>query len=102
MADDAALDEGLGLVYRVRLAMDKDFIMAGGLERRLKPGMEVSAEIATGKRRLIGYVLDPLLSMGDEASGSGDGAPGALAWNPAERAASQNFNNHYRHIPGLL
>jgi hemolysin D len=41
--------------------------MVDGEEVSLLPGMAVSAEIATGKRRVIEYVLAPLLRMKDES-----------------------------------
>ena len=67
VADDATVDEKLGLVYRVRLELTKNSIMVDGQETPLLPGMAVSAEIATGKRRVIEYVLAPLLRMKNES-----------------------------------
>jgi hemolysin D len=67
VADDATVDEKLGLVYRVRLELASGSIMVDGEETPLLPGMAVSAEIATGKRRVIEYVLAPLLRMKDES-----------------------------------
>ncbi|MBI2256568.1 MAG: hypothetical protein HYU58_18240 [Proteobacteria bacterium] len=34
---------------------------------RLTPGMVAAVEIKTGTRKLIEYVLSPLMRMGDEA-----------------------------------
>jgi hemolysin D len=67
VAEDATSDERLGLVYRVRLVMDKSVITVNGKEEPLIPGMAVSAEIATDKRRVIEFVLAPLLRMKDES-----------------------------------
>ena len=38
-----------------------------GREIRLSPGMVVSAEIKTGKRRVLEYILDPVLRATSEA-----------------------------------
>jgi hemolysin D len=67
VAEDATVDETLGLVYRLRLALEKDHIMVDGREEPLMPGMAVTAEIATDKRRVIEFVLAPLLRMKDES-----------------------------------
>ena len=67
VAEDATVDEKLGLIYRTRLILDKDTIIVGGRETPLLPGMAVSAEIATDKRRLIEFFLAPLLRMKQES-----------------------------------
>jgi hemolysin D len=67
VAEDATVDENQGLIYRVQLAMEKSTIMVNGKEEQLMPGMAVSAEIATDKRRIIEFVLAPLLRMKDES-----------------------------------
>lgn len=67
VAEDATVDEKLGLIYRTRLVLAKNTIMVGGKEVPLLPGMAVSAEIATDKRRLIEFFLAPLLRMKDES-----------------------------------
>lgn len=55
MSDDAVDDEQRGLLYNLRIAVD-------GSEQALilTPGMAVSAEIKTDRRRLISYFLSPL------------------------------------------
>ena len=67
VAEDATTDENMGLIYRVRLVLAKNAIMVNGEEEPLMPGMAVSAEIATDKRRLIEFVLAPLLRMKGES-----------------------------------
>jgi hemolysin D len=68
VADDATVEEKQGLLlYRVRLVMEKSSILVDGQDQPLMPGMAVSAEIATDKRRLIEFVLSPLLKMKDES-----------------------------------
>ncbi|MFM7028906.1 MAG: HlyD family type I secretion periplasmic adaptor subunit [Chakrabartia sp.] len=52
----AVPDDRLGLVYPVRVAVDRS--SAGRL--RLRPGMAVTADIETGSRRLIDYLTSPI------------------------------------------
>ena len=67
VAEDATVDEKLGLIYRTRLVLAKNTIMVKGREVPLLPGMAVSAEIATDQRRLIEFFLAPLIRMKDES-----------------------------------
>jgi hemolysin D len=67
VAEDATVDERSGLIYRLRLKLEKNSIEVNGREEPLMPGMAVTAEIATDKRRIIEYVLAPLLRMKDES-----------------------------------
>jgi hemolysin D len=53
--------------YLVRLALERDTIDVDGKRMRLTPGMMVSAEIRTGKRRVISYILSPLSRATHEA-----------------------------------
>lgn len=64
---DAIEDENLGLVYAARISLDRDTISIEGRGVRLTSGMAVTAEIKTGKRRLIEFILSPLLRYRDEA-----------------------------------
>jgi hemolysin D len=66
ISDDAVFDEKRGFTYSMLLAMKKKTIAVEGREVRLMPGMEVTAEIKTGERRLIEYFLAPLLRHGEE------------------------------------
>lgn len=53
---DAVQDEHQGLVYPVRIAIDtKD-----AKRFTLRPGMEITADIRTGSRRLIDYLISPI------------------------------------------
>ncbi len=58
---DAIKDEKKGLIYSVRVALDKIYIPVNGHDMELSPGMSVTVEIKTGTRRVIEYVLSPLL-----------------------------------------
>ena len=60
-------DERRGLIYSMRVKMDKASINVDGTPVSLSPGMAVSVEIKTGKRRVIEYFLSPLMQHADES-----------------------------------
>ncbi|WP_114088619.1 HlyD family type I secretion periplasmic adaptor subunit [Thalassospira profundimaris] len=64
---DAIQDEDLGLVYEVRATLDTSEIFADGRLVKLTPGMTASVEVKTGKRRIIEFLLSPVMKYGDEA-----------------------------------
>ena len=57
----------MGWLFRVRLALLQDQIAVEGRSVKLSPGMSVSAEIRTGRRKLIEFFLSPLLRYGQES-----------------------------------
>ncbi|HLA28431.1 MAG TPA: HlyD family type I secretion periplasmic adaptor subunit [Syntrophales bacterium] len=64
---DAVKDEKRGLIYSVRVALDKSSIMVNDRAINLSAGMSVRAEIKTGTRRVIEYVLSPLIQHARES-----------------------------------
>lgn len=64
---DSIQDEQLGLVYPARVHMDRTTILVGDKNVNLGPGMSLTIEIKTGKRRLIEYLLAPLQEYQDES-----------------------------------
>lgn len=67
VSDDAAPIEKVGLVYPTRVSMDRSTIQVEGKQVNLSPGMAVTVEIKTGKRRIIEYLLSPLLKSMKES-----------------------------------
>ena len=67
ISGDAIQDEKLGLVFNARLTLLDNKIKADGQIIQLKPGMSVTAEIKTGKRRVIEYLLSPVMKYLDES-----------------------------------
>jgi hemolysin D len=55
------------LRYLMRLRLDRDTMIVDGKPTKLTPGMMVTAEIKTGRRRVIDYVLSPLAKATEEA-----------------------------------
>jgi hemolysin D len=47
-------------LYTARISLDRDTMPVDGRDIRLAPGMTVTAEIKTGRQRIIDYLLDPL------------------------------------------
>ncbi|MES9856995.1 MAG: HlyD family type I secretion periplasmic adaptor subunit [Sedimenticola sp.] len=67
ISNDAVADEQRGLVYKMRVRMAENSIAVNGKEVALSPGMQVTVESKTGKRRLIEYFMSPLLRYRDES-----------------------------------
>lgn len=68
VSEDATIEEQFGLVYAIRVAMKKSNMEVGNRVVNLSPGMAVTVEIKTGKRRLIEYLLAPLLRYAGESA----------------------------------
>lgn len=66
ISPDAIQDEKRGLVYKAKVKLSG---VNSSKKNRLKllPGMSVSAEITTGKRRIIEFFLDPLMTHIDDS-----------------------------------
>ena len=67
LSGDAIQNDNFGLVYASRIKLDKTTIRADGREIQLTPGMAVTVEIKTGKRRIIEFLMAPLLRYQSEA-----------------------------------
>ena len=58
---DAIQDEKRGLIYSVKVVLDRSDIQVHGRHINLSPGMSATVEVKTGSRRVIEYVLSPLV-----------------------------------------
>lgn len=67
VSQDAIQDEKRGLIYAVKVALDTTRLDVDGAPSDITAGMAVSVEIKTGDRRIIDYVLDPLMRHAHEA-----------------------------------
>lgn len=65
---DAVADEKRGLMYQARVLLDRAAMTVEGRRVPLLPGMAVSVEIKTGRRRIIDYFLSPVLQYGSESA----------------------------------
>ena len=60
-------EEQQGLTYAARVSMEKTTIDVDGQPVNLTPGMAVTVEIKTGKRRVIEYIASPLMRYKQES-----------------------------------
>jgi len=66
LSPDATQTE-TGLIYKARIALNSREIEVDNRIVALMPGMGVTAEIQTGKRRVIDYLFDPLMRYRNES-----------------------------------
>lgn len=67
VSEDAIQDEKLGLVYAMRVRLERETIRVNKRSIHLTPGMAVSVEVKTGRRRVVEYFLAPLLQYSSES-----------------------------------
>jgi hemolysin D len=58
--------KGQELVYAARVSLDRSVMEVEGRPVQLSPGMAVTVEIKTGSRRIISYLLSPLMRYNQE------------------------------------
>lgn len=67
VSNDAIEDEKRGLIYSSRVRLLQDFIMVRDQKVALSPGMSVTVEVKTDRRKVIDYFLSPLQQYADES-----------------------------------
>ena len=67
VSNDAASDEKKGLIYPVRVTLAHSVMRVENKAVNISPGMAVTVEIKTSKRRVIEYFLSPLLQYANES-----------------------------------
>lgn len=67
VSHDAIEDEKRGLIFSARMNLERAAIQVEESLINLTPGMSVTVEIKTGKRRVIEYFLGPFLQHVDES-----------------------------------
>jgi hemolysin D len=67
LSRDAIADERHGLVFKAAVQLERPYLEAGGQRLPLGPGLAATVEIRTGTRRVIEYLVSPLLRYRDEA-----------------------------------
>jgi hemolysin D len=68
IASDATEDEKLGPVYRARVRLLRSTIMRDGETVRLTPGLSATADIRTGARSVMSYLISPIDKATNEAA----------------------------------
>ena len=64
---DAVTDEKKGSYYPATLTLSKRDMLIDGKRVSLSPGMNITAEIKTGRRRIIEFLLSPVQRAGSES-----------------------------------
>jgi len=64
---DAIPDERVGLVYPARVTLSEPFVGEGEFRRALSSGMNATAEVKTGDRPIIDFILSPIAKVRKEA-----------------------------------
>lgn len=74
-ADLAALigQEGHQPLYRVQVALDRQFVLAYGKRESVKPGMSLEADILMDRRSLLEWVFEPLYGLRHHMTGDPNG-----------------------------
>lgn len=67
LSNDATPDKNLGLVYATKVKLAKTTMQINEKTINLTPGMAVTIEMKMGKRRLIEFLMSPLLRYKDES-----------------------------------
>lgn len=67
VSHDAIEDDKRGLVYSCRIRLKTRHLLINGERIALSPGMAVTAEIKTDRRRVIDYFLSPLREVVNES-----------------------------------
>ena len=64
---DAVNDEKRGAIFPATLLLEQAELQVDGKRIKLTPGMNLTAEIKTGRRRVIDYLLSPVQKHLDES-----------------------------------
>ena len=64
---DAVNDEKRGALFPATLTLKQNVIDVDGKRIRLSPGMNLTAEIKTGQRRVIDFLLSPIQQASRES-----------------------------------
>lgn len=67
ISSDAIEDEKLGLVYTARIRLDRATINRGDAVVPITPGMAATADIGTGRRSIMSYLVSPIDEARQEA-----------------------------------
>jgi hemolysin D len=67
ISHDAAQNEKMGLIFPARIRLKHTHLNIDGVRVAMTPGMSLSVEIKTGKRRVIDYLISPLRTNVGEA-----------------------------------
>jgi hemolysin D len=64
---DSSEPLGQEMVYQARISLDQTDMLIDGKSMQLSPGMAVTAEVKTGSRSVLSYLLSPILRFHQES-----------------------------------
>lgn len=64
---DATGGDAAAPVYKVRVTLDAQSLRVDGVETPLNPGMTVTVDVKTGQRRVLDFLLEPVMKYRSEA-----------------------------------
>lgn len=67
LSPDAVEDDKLGPVYKMKVEMERQSIAVDGMDTLIAPGMSLSVEVKTGKRKIIEFFLSPIVKYTKES-----------------------------------
>ena len=67
LSHDAVTDDKRGLLYLAKVQLQQNTISVDGRNEAIVPGMSAIAEIKTGQRSVIEYLLSPVLQYKRES-----------------------------------
>ena len=67
LSPDAVEDDKLGLVYKMKVEMERQSINIDGMDTLLASGMSLSVEVKTGKRKIMEFFLSPIVKYTKES-----------------------------------
>ncbi len=67
ISPDAYEDPALGAVYKMKIQLDTSSLLVNGQAIPLRPGMSLTVEAKTGKKRIIEFFLAPILKSLNES-----------------------------------
>jgi hemolysin D len=68
ISNDAFQDEKMGLIFKTRVGLKKEDMLIDGRTINLGPGMSVTAEVVTGNRRVIEFIVNPVRKILNESA----------------------------------
>lgn len=68
LSRDAVPDRQLGATFTARIRLDRSSMMVDGKPVALTPGLGVTADIRTGSRRIISWLISPLTTSIEQAA----------------------------------
>jgi HlyD family secretion protein len=67
LSPNATVDQQLGLVFKARVKLSRNYVMFNQQKIDLTPGMAATAEVVTRQRSVLTFLLEPITKRFSEA-----------------------------------